>query len=155
MHLAIQRNIVDDLAAVGFEGCAEVVNVHTRKLGHQPVGASRRNPSHNEVVDPFLPPSRNDVIPLLELLKESGNVIGIVLQIAIHGQNELARGVIESGGKRRGLAKIPAQLHHQHAAVDRGYLFQQLVRPVARSVVHKHQLKRVPHLLHHLLQARI
>ena len=78
-----------------------------------------------------------------------------MLQIAVHRQNELARGMVEAGRQRRGLAKVAAQLDHQHAAVDRGNLFQQLVGAVARAVVDQHQLKAVAHLLHHLLQASV
>ena len=39
VHLAVQGNVVDHFAAVGLEGRAEVVNVHARKLRHQPVRA--------------------------------------------------------------------------------------------------------------------
>ncbi len=86
---------------------------------------------------------------------KAGNLVRVVLQVAVHGQDELARGVVETGRQRRGLAEVPAQLDHQHAAVHRGNLFQQLVGAVARAVVHQHQLKAVAHLLHHLLQAGI
>src|ERR1035437_1593661 len=41
VHLAVERNVVDDLAAIGFEGGAKVVNVDARQLGHEPVGAAR------------------------------------------------------------------------------------------------------------------
>jgi dsRNA-specific ribonuclease len=78
-----------------------------------------------------------------------------VLQVAVHGEDELARGVVETGRQGRGLAEVAAQLDHQHAAVDRGNLFQQLVGAVVGAVVDQHQLKAVAHLLHHLLQAGI
>ncbi len=43
MHLAIERDVVDHLTAIRLEGGAKVVNVDAGKLGHQPVGATRRN----------------------------------------------------------------------------------------------------------------
>ncbi len=61
----------------------------------------------------------------------------------------------KTGSQRRGLPEVAAQLDHQHAAVDRGNLFHQLVGAVAGAVVHQHQLKTIAHLLHHLLQARV
>ena len=57
VHLAIERNVLDHLAAIGLEGRAEVVNVHAGKLGHQPVGAARGNAPHDKVVDPLLAPA--------------------------------------------------------------------------------------------------
>ena len=84
-----------------------------------------------------------------------GNLVGVVLQVAVHGQDELARGVVEARRQRRGLAEVAAQLDDQHTAVDRGNLLHQLVSPVAGAVVHQHQLEVVAHLLHHLLQARV
>ena len=64
-------------------------------------------------------------------------------------------GVVEAGGQCRSLAEVAAQLDHQHAAVDRGNLFQQLVGAVTGAIVDQHQLKALAHLLHDLLQARI
>ena len=98
---------------------------------------------------------RDHVVALFQLLEEVGNLAGIVLQIAVHGQDELARGMVEARGQGRGLAEVAAQLDDQHAAVDRGNLFHQLVGAVVGAVVHQHQLKTFAHLLHHLLQARV
>ncbi len=109
----------------------------------------------NEVVDAVLAPSGDDVVALVELFHEGGNVVGIVLKIAVHGEDELAGGVVETGGERRGLAEVPAQLDHEDAAVDRGDLFEQFVGAVPGAVVNKHHLKAVGHLFHYLLQAGV
>ncbi len=63
--------------------------------------------------------------------------------------------LIKPGRQRRRLPKIPAQLHHQHPAVHRRNLFQQLVCPVIRAIIHQDQLETVAHLLHHLLEPGI
>jgi len=151
----IDANILDYLAAIGFERGAEVVNVHARQPGHQPVGAGGRKTPHNNVVDTVLAPARNHVVSLFQFFQERGNIVGVVLQVAVHGHDELARGVIKPGGQRRGLPEVPAQLHHQHAAVDRRNLFQQLVGAIARTIIHKHQFEVVACLFHHLFQAGI
>src|ERR1700677_428777 len=62
MHLAIQRDVVDHLTAIGLEGGAEIVNVDAGKLGHEPVGTTGRNAAHDEVVDALLAPSADDVV---------------------------------------------------------------------------------------------
>ena len=70
VHLAIQRNVLDHFMPIRLERRAEVVNVHARKLRHQPVRAARRNPPHHEVVDALLAPARHHVVALFELFQE-------------------------------------------------------------------------------------
>src|SRR5580704_251586 len=97
MHLAIERNVLDNLSAVGLEGGAKVVDVHTAKHGHEPVGGTRGNAAQDEVVAALRAPAANDVVALFEFGKEVGDFVGIVLEIAVHGKNEIALGVIEPG----------------------------------------------------------
>jgi hypothetical protein len=75
-----------------------------------------------------------------------------VLQIAIHGQDVVSLGVVESGGKRGGLAEVAAQLHYQNPAIHGRNFFQELVGAVTGSVVHKHQFETVANLLHDRFQ---
>src|SRR6185437_5138501 len=131
VHFAVKRDVLDDLSAIGLEGSSEVVNVHAGEFGHEPIGAARRNAAQNEVVNALFAPAGDNVIAFIELFQEGGNVIGIVLQVAIHGKDELARGMIESGRQSRRLTEVAPQLDDQHAAVDRGDLFEQLVSAVA------------------------
>ena len=79
----------------------------------------------------------------------------VVLQISIHGQNEVSLGMIEASGQRAGLAKVPAQLDDHHAAIDSGDLFQQAIGTIRRTIVDEDQLKCVPHLLHNSFQSVI
>ena len=123
------------------------------ELGHQPIGDLRRNATHDEVVDALFAPAADDVVTLAQFLQEQRNVVGIVLQIAIHGDHVLAFGVIESGGQRGSLAEVAAQLHHYHAAIDRGNLLQHPEGVVATAIVDKHQLERLAGSFHHDLQA--
>ena len=78
-----------------------------------------------------------------------------MLQIAVHGQDELARGVVKACRQGRSLAEVAAQLHNQHTAVDSGNLLKQLVGPVVGAVIDEHHFKGFAHLLHNLLEARI
>ena len=140
---------------IRLERRPEVVNIHARKLRHQPVRAARWDPPHHEVVDALLAPARHHVVALFQLFQEVRNLVRIVLQIAVHRQDEIARRMIESSRQRRRLSEIAAQLYHQHTAVHRGNLFQQLVSLVARAVIDQHQLKAFAHLFHHLFQTRV
>ena len=152
MHLAVQGNVVDDLAAIGLEGRPEVVNVDARELRHQPVRAPRGNAPHHEVVDALPAPSADNVVPFFQLFQKQRDLARVVLQIAVHGEDELAFGVIEPGCQRRGLAEVAPQLHYEDAAVDGGNLFQQPAGAVVGAVIHKHQLEGIADMLHHLFQ---
>ena len=113
----------------------------------------RRDAPHDEVVDALLAPAADDVVALAQLLQEHRNVVGIVLQIAVHGDDVFAFGVIEARGQRGGLAEVAAQLDHHHAAVDRGNLLQHPEGVVAAAVVDEDQLERLAGGFHDHLQA--
>src|SRR5262249_17532815 len=105
--------------------------------------------------DPLLAPSGDDVITLFQLFQKIRDLVWIVLQIAVHRQDELTRRVVEACCQRRSLPEIAAQLHYQYAAVHRGNFFQKLVGSVVGAIVNENQFKTVANLLHHLLQAGI
>src|SRR5262249_52654441 len=98
MQFSIQRNLLDDLAAIGFEGSAEVVDIDPAEFGHQPVGAARRDAAQPEVIDAAFAPSADNVVTLGNLFEKNRNVARVVLQIAIHRNNVFAASVIKTGG---------------------------------------------------------
>src|ERR1700735_2620277 len=131
MHLAVERNILNHLAAIGFECGSEVVDGNTGETRHDPVGSGRGNAAQDEVIDANFAPAGDDVVTLIKLFNKGGNVIGIVLKVAIHGQDEFARGMVKAGRKGRGLSEIAAQLNDQNTAVYGCDLLQQLIGAVA------------------------
>ena len=66
-----------------------------------------------------------------------------MLQVAVHSENELTGGMVETSCKCGGLAKVAAQLHNEYAAVDRGNLFEQLIGAISGAVVNEHHFKAV------------
>jgi hypothetical protein len=67
----------------------------------------------------------------------------------------VVRRIVEPCRQSGSLAEVAAQLHHQHAAIYRGYFFQQLVSAVAGAVINQDEFERVADLLHHLFQAGV
>src|SRR5258708_39631924 len=116
VHFSVKGHLLEDFAAVGLEGGSEVVNVDAAQLGHEPVGAAGRKAAQPEIVYAVLAPSADDVIPLGDFFQENRNVGGIVLQIAVHGDDVFAAGVIQSGGWTCRLAKGAAQPYNRDAA---------------------------------------
>ena len=101
----------------------------------------------------MLAPAADDVVALFELGEEVGDLVGIVLEIAVHGEDEVPLGVVEAGGEGGGLAEVAAKLDDENAAVYGGDLFQQAVGAVAGSVVDEDQFKRLADLLHYGFEA--
>src|SRR5580658_2484159 len=83
VKFAVERHLVEHLAAVGFERGTEVVNIYAAELGQQPVRHAGGDAAHPEIIDANLAPAADDVVTGGNLLEEYGNISGIVLQIAI------------------------------------------------------------------------
>ena len=76
------------------------MNIDAAQLGHQPVGAPGRNPAQPEIIDSQLAPAAYDVVAFGNFLQKNRDVGGIVLQVAVHGDDVFAASVIEAGCKR-------------------------------------------------------
>jgi hypothetical protein len=153
MHLAVERDVVYELAAVGLEGGPEVVDIDAGDAGHDPVGAARGDAAEDEIVGTVGAPAADDVVAFFEACNEVGDLVGIVLEVAVHGDEHVALGVVEASGERGGLAEVAAELDDEDARVDGGDLFEQAVGAVARAIVDEDHLEGVADLLHDQLDA--
>ena len=122
---------------------------------HEPIGRGRWNAAEEEVIAALAAPAADDVVALFEACDEVGNLFGIVLEVSVHGDDELALRVIEAGGESGGLAEVAAELDDQYAGVDGGYLFEQTIGAVAGTVVDEDELEALANLLHDGLEAVI
>src|ERR1700735_5246096 len=98
MHLAVERDVLDDFAPIRFEGGSEVVDLDSAEEGHGPVGRAGGNAAEEEVAPTLRPPSADDVVAFFEFGEEVGDLFGVVLEIAVHGEDECTLGVVETGG---------------------------------------------------------
>ena len=130
MHLAVERNVLDDLAAVGLEGGSEIVDLHAAECCHKPVCNEGRDAAKDKIIAALTAPSADNVVAFFELGQETGDLVGVVLQVSIHCQNEVTLRMVEAGGKGRGLSEVAAQFDDQHAAVHSSDLFEETIGPV-------------------------
>ena len=107
------------------------MDIDARELGHEPVCGARRDTAQDEVVAALAAPSTHDVVAFFQLGEEVGDLVGIVLEVAIHGEDVIALGVVKAGGEGAGLAEVAAQFDDEDPAVDGGDLFEQAVGAVA------------------------
>src|SRR5260370_29178424 len=103
----------------------------------------------------MLAPAADEVVPFFELGEEVGDLVGIVLEIAVHGEDEVALGVVEAGGEGGGLAEVAAELDDENAAVDSGDLFEEAVGAVAGSIVDEDEFEGIADLLHYGFEAGV
>ena len=64
VQFTVKRNLLENFATIGFERGAEVVNVHIAQLGHQPIGATRRDAAKPEIIDSLLAPAADNIVTL-------------------------------------------------------------------------------------------
>ena len=68
-----------------------------------------------------------------------------MLQIAIHGDDDVALSFVKAGRERGSLSEVAAQANHFQPLVGFHEVSQQLEAPVGRSVVHEQNLIRLLH----------
>ncbi len=153
VQFAVKGDLLQNLAPIGFESRAEVMDIHAAEFGHQPICTARGKAAQPEIVDAAFAPSADDVIALGNFFQEQRYVGGIVLQVAIHGDDVVAAGMIEAGGESGGLPKVAAQADDRDAAIDRGNFTQHVEGTVAGAVIDKDDFKAGAMGLHDGLEA--
>ena len=88
---------------------------YARQLRHQPVCDLRGQAARPEVVNPLLAPAADNVVPFTQLREELGNLFGLVLEIAIHRDDDVPRGRVEAGGERSRLTIVSRERDQSHS----------------------------------------
>src|SRR5581483_999174 len=97
MEFAVELDFLDDFAAIGLEGGAEVVQLDAGELGHHPVGDMAGKLPHQPVIAALVAPAADQVVAFFNFFQESRNFFGVVLKIAVHGDDDFAARKIEAG----------------------------------------------------------
>ena len=108
MHLAIEREVLDDFPPIGFECRSEVMKIQAAKPGHQPIRGAAGKLPRQPGIPALKPPSAHDVVPLVYFCDEGRYFRGIMLQIAIHGNDDVAAREVESCFQAGSLAEVLA-----------------------------------------------
>ena len=156
VHFTVQADVLDDFAAIDFEGGAEIVDVDSGELGHHPVGNTRRQAAHDEIVHALLAPAADDVAASgFKSFQHYRDVVRVVLQVAVHGNNDFAGGVVKSGGEGGGLAVIALETDDGDARIIKGNLAENLRSRVAALIVHINELDGFKAAGHHIGEAGV
>ncbi len=132
--------LVEQLPPICLERAAVVADVHAREADDDPVRDPRWNFARDDLVLPVHSVASDEIVAFLELRHEQRDVAGIVLQIAIHADDNSATGAVEARLHRLGLAVVAGEAEDHDPRVLRRERIGDPGRSVPASVIHEHQL---------------
>src|SRR5271169_6238221 len=106
MHLSVEIHVLYHLAPICLQGTSVVMEFHACHPAYELVGDDRREPPRKKRVFSAFPPPAHDIV-VFNRLKKAGNVAGVVLEVAVKGDNHVSQRVVEPGGKGSGLPEVP------------------------------------------------
>src|SRR5260370_25220555 len=99
--------VINVFYTVRLKGSAKVMQRDSRKRRHGPIRNAARQATREPGIFSFVAPTADDVEAFVKFFNERRNLGRIMLQIAVHGNDDFAAGSVKAGFKCRRLAKIP------------------------------------------------
>src|SRR6185369_12081811 len=137
MQLSVELQLFDHLATISLECRPEVMQLQTTQFRHQPIcdaaGKSSRDPS----ILPLITPAADNVVAFAEFRDECRDLGGIVLEIAVHRNDDFTAREVEPSLQSGSLSKVLAQTDNGDARVRIGNFRKNLGCLIAASIVHE------------------
>jgi hypothetical protein len=83
----------------------------------------------------ILSPAVDHVVTLIELLHDAGNILRIILEIRVQGNNDFPPGIIKSGGNGSGLPEIANKFQDTNPLIQGSQSLEFLGTPIGASIV--------------------
>src|SRR5579883_2883473 len=80
------------------------------------------------------------VVALAPTFEEGLDQLGWILQVAVHQHDRIAPRYVEAGRRCNLVPKVPGEVDDNDFMVGQGQVSKPYQRPVARAVVHQHEL---------------
>src|SRR5215203_5573213 len=139
---------LDGRAPIRVEGAAEVGDLDLREAAQHPVDhPARQRPAPRVVAGGAAP--GGDVVARLDRLDEPRNVLGLVLEVAVHRHQDLALCAGEARVHRRVLAEVALEADPVDARVGGMKSLDRGPRAVGRAVVDDEDLPRPSDAVQH------
>ena len=158
VHLTIDLNVLDHFLAIGFQSAVEVVQVFdTADLPGCGVEELCRNGFRQRVsLFAVLLESAHQVVAIfLDHTVQFRNLVGWVLQVGVHRDDNISFCLLETTIQGRRLAVVATELDAFHVLWLLWQLSNDFPRTVGRTVVNEDNFKREVMLLHDTLYPRI
>ena len=131
------------------------MQVYTGNARDDAIGDTAGQIAFDRRVLAILAPAGNDVKAFVKLGQQLGNVVWIILQVAVHRHDNVASGVIQPGHERGGLAVVAAEVNDSDALVGSGDLVEYGCRAVAAAIVDQYQFPAPPKRQQRVFHARV
>ncbi len=135
MHLAVELDVLDDLAPIRLQRAAVVLEHHAGHPGDQGVRDQRGKPAREPWIFAVAPPTADHVVTLVQLGQQQPDVARIILQIAVEKDEDVAAAVLDAGLQGSGLPEVAAELHELGVGVVFRQRAETFEAPVAAAVV--------------------
>ena len=90
MQVAVEIDVLQHFASIGFESGAEIVQVNTGRFLHHPIGDAGGNLTGDGVIDSLLAPAARDVVAFFDFFEQKRDVVRIVLKVTIERNDHIA-----------------------------------------------------------------
>ncbi len=101
----------------------------------QSIGHARGENPGQPGVFPISSPAVDHIVTFLKLFHNKGNILRVILQIRVQGNNDLPSGVVESGGNGSGLSKVSDKLQDPHPRIQTSQALELLGAPIGASII--------------------
>src|SRR4029453_603130 len=141
MELSVDPQVSHDLGPVGLQSAVHVVQSEAGPASGAAVEDPREQPAR-EWISPLGLPARDEVEALIELGQEAWDLGGVVLEVGVDRDGDIAGRMPEASCERRRFAEVAAQANHHDIRRRRGEPGQSRKGPVGRAVVDEDGLPR-------------
>jgi len=124
-----------DVPSVAFQGAAVVVQADSTDPADQTIGQLRGENSSKPGIFSVLSPAVDHVVTLFELLHDEGNILRIILEIRVQGNNDFSPSIIKSGGNGSGLPEIANKLQDTNSWIQGSQALEFLGASIGASIV--------------------
>lgn len=142
VHLSVEAHPFDHFGPVSFERTPEVVQLHAGNGRDKAVGQNAGQVALQRIVFAVLAPAGTNIVALFNPGQQLRQIRRIVLQIAIHRNNDIARSKIETGHHGGGLSEIAPEMHDLDMIVLRRDLVEQSRAAVLAAIIDQNQFPR-------------
>src|SRR2546421_5315683 len=84
VHLTIETDVFKDLALIGFQSAAIVVEMNSCHFGNEVIGYPGRKLTADFGVLAILAPATDNIIAFAYFVQQTRNINGIILKVSIH-----------------------------------------------------------------------
>ena len=144
VHLPVERDALKHLPAVGLQGTAVVVQMDAARVRDEAVRHAAQEVAPDRVVLPVLSPTRDQVVSLAELGDHLADIRRVILQVAVHRDDDLPAGVGEAGLHGGRLAVIAPEMDGLQAWVGGACLVEARGGRIDAAVIDEEHLVVAP-----------